>query len=1822
MRLKKFIGLLLSIIMTVSSGSISFAENKEENNIFTNEYVSSGAAVENADGEISLADINAGMPEAGADKFIIPLEKPMPKAGANGFIAPISEPDPKATIIRTPEELANIKRDGNYVLGNDIDLSTYNGGVWTPINVGCTLDGQGHKIINLSIPESSNIEYAGLFGKIEKEDVTIKNVGIEGSCIFGKRCVGGLVAYGCNEIGYGNCSIIIENCYNSVNVINYSDYNTYGGGFVGDCGDTGKFIGTFDNIIIKNSYNSGNITSYTGGGLVGRGRSSQTTIENSYNSGNVTSYTGGGLVGSYKYKITIKNSYNGGNIIDTCTGGGIIGASDVADIIIENSYNNGNVTSISNSGNRNRYNGGLIGSFENGNSSDYYNIIIKNSYNSGDITSSSGDSDRFQESDNFSGGLLGRYKVGYYSYSGYCNGYGILIENSYNSGNITSSVGHSDLDSSANNSSCSGGLLGYCNSERGIFNCTIENSYNSGDVTSSVGKSSRICSNTASSGGLAGSIDINNIYVNTTMENCSSYGKINATSETENIYRGGLVGYCYKLQINGKYYYADGDGICGYKYAEITYGKPTTGVLYRESEEKNSLVINNTAKISASSKGKDALNVSWSSSKDGIIEISNTSKETSGSAHKYYADIKALKEGSTVLTASAGAGNSVSFIINVGNDYTIYVYESPGLENIYEETHKPVSNAAVEINGTSHTTDENGKVTFAYNEILSENSKYSISCEGYFPTESNKVFTPGKTYSFFLKSKGNDIYFKTARAIIDSKYHDLLADKGVTYIPLMAGDKVNTEKYSVYAEVDWNKYKEGEVYLQGEKSGKKYVLKQHDDNVAFAEIFDAGEPIKIGAVTKDSNKKEVKVEKTIPVKVKLIDVSLKVPDTEDIKIDGLYFLEDLGIKLSLGDLAKVASSISYENGKIRLVFGRNEDSEKKEIEMFNGLFTGKSGPSVSINGTVQIPITDIKNGEWSGGVTVSTAASSANLEYATTNMKDSEEKHKALQKIFKKDFQFWPYGIPCYIETSLSVGGSGSLRLYGPYDKVYFEGGLQGNGNATIGGGIGSGIDINGDGNDDISAKGGFEGGLNVTIPAKYKAEGLNNTSVDFDPSIEGNISGKIILKASKVDLGKQIQLGGFKWNKNGFAWKPSDLDTVSLADLDEENGWQIISRDYMKNGGGFGNNNVSLVYNSNERLSQKVYENIIESANANITYIDGVPYLIFTADNTNRSEENSMTAAYTAFNNGIWSEPVWIDDDGSLDTDVSADGKFAAWENSNKQFSADSEQKNLDDNFMNTVLSANEIEVGVWNGSGYDTTQLTNNDTYDFGVKVKSNGDKAIAVWLNNDENDFMSTKGITSVCCSIYDGVNWSEVKTISNVGKVTNLNVIFNGSVGTIIYKKSGRLYVASTDNNTEKEILSGIGRYAAADVNNKRLIAYFDENKYMHINIDGRETTKFETEFKGSENPVIASFEDTAYVFWIENDGIYYATNTEGQWSGRLCLETIDNVSLAGLSCSVKDKENYILSYFCEKDGITNLMTISASAGIDLSVGKAVFDNDIYTKEGKIEYTIPIYNNGEVTVNRAKINIYEDGECIYTNNVNDSILPGKLLEYKDFFYPDDRTVKHEYKIEVTAEGDYHSENNFNTISIGTLDGKIQDAYFIKNIGNKEKLYVVIGNNGSVNIDKAVVRIHKDSIDNPPVHEEVFENLSVGTMLSAEFEEAQTENTIYYITLEVEGDENEYNNTEIIGCDRTAPYETDIKDVKFGDIDCSGTVTVNDASCVLQKVLNSGYKLPIEEKTEDYMKYADVDGNNKLTASDASIILQKVLKDDFIMPVEVKN
>ena len=377
-------------------------------------------------------------------------------------------------------------------------------------------DGGGYEIrgLNVSI-YSSDIAYAGLFE--HTYGAKIFDFGIVDGAITATSKGKGTYAGGI--VCYASSSLIIENCYNTSNIIAAAeDYSAYAGGIIGysssiqtieNCYNTGNVSASasitssnayasgiagycYSKTVIKKCYNTGDISASVtsspnayayAGGIVGYAfihTSPSLTIENCYNTGSVYASTSaitsshasaGGIVGYVSSSLTIENCYNSGKITATATAvtgnyntiayvGGIVGYAS-SSLTIENCYNRGNITAESEGGSYPHVRGGGIVGYAYNNTSSYFTLTIKNCYNSGRVT------------------IITTATVNYYEFA-YAGGIAgcasslspIIIENCYNRGNIAT-TGYSAYI---------GGIAGCASSSTSYLTLTIENCYNRGNI--------------------------------------------------------------------------------------------------------------------------------------------------------------------------------------------------------------------------------------------------------------------------------------------------------------------------------------------------------------------------------------------------------------------------------------------------------------------------------------------------------------------------------------------------------------------------------------------------------------------------------------------------------------------------------------------------------------------------------------------------------------------------------------------------------------------------------------------------------------------------------------------------------------------------------------------------------------------------------------------------------------------------------------------------------------------------------------------------------------------------------------------------------------------------------------------------------------------------------------------------------------------------------------------------------------------------------------------------------------------------------------------
>ena len=401
------------------------------------------------------------------------------------------------TTLEEFEQFAEMSRaakiqGGEFVLGADIDLSSYSAGEgFIPIAAGinssadfkCEFNGNGHTISNLYInrPDTDNV---GLFSFM----CDVKNL-----CLTNVDVIGGI--YTGALMGYTFSNSQVSNCY-------IASGSVKGTTCVGGLG--GRFSGING---ILNCYSDAEVLGETkAGGLLGETYLPNGSVINSFSHGNVTASSdyAGGLIG-YTERVSLENCYAEGNITGKRFVGGVVGKA--MELIAVNCFAKGKVTGTSSVG-------GFAGSAGGSSSGN----IIENCYAYGEV--------------------IGEESVGGFAglTSGSTNGNGLILKACHALGNVTATqqvgglVGFFSFHNSVYNcsatgtvkgNSCVGGLIGDGYAMKEIKNC-----YSTGDV---IAKGNFV-------GGIIGRTSNSN---DTDITGCYSTGNISGVERV-----GGVMGFC------------------------------------------------------------------------------------------------------------------------------------------------------------------------------------------------------------------------------------------------------------------------------------------------------------------------------------------------------------------------------------------------------------------------------------------------------------------------------------------------------------------------------------------------------------------------------------------------------------------------------------------------------------------------------------------------------------------------------------------------------------------------------------------------------------------------------------------------------------------------------------------------------------------------------------------------------------------------------------------------------------------------------------------------------------------------------------------------------------------------------------------------------------------------------------------------------------------------------------------------------------------------------------------------------------------------------
>lgn len=403
------------------------------------------------------------------------------------------------------------------------------------------------------------------------------------------------------------------------------------------------------------------------------------------------------------------------------------------------------------------------------------------------------------------------------------------------------------------------------------------------------------------------------------------------------------------------------------------------------------------------------------------------------------------------------------------------------------------------------------------------------------------------------------------------------------------------------------------------------------------------------------------------------------------------------------------------------------------------------------------------------------------------------------------------------IQSDAEWKGSASWQFATPIGPLY----LSLEGGAKLSGKIGPKYDYEkkslqvADGSLKLTPSITLEGGYGINKVATIGAQGKASVPITLIPATKGEFEASASVHVSLIlVIDQTYPLATYKttlWDttKNKKSGKTLQIPQESFKEMDT-----AFAEDTSAWMGG--TRKTRGVQNTIDTLQYAV----LPSALPMQAEINGKKVLVFQAYDNSRSTLNSTVLKYSVYQNGIWSEPKAVLDDGCADlyADMKVvNGKLVlAWQKEKTQVTGD---VSLDSTgVMQQMAENSEIYYAEFDdstGMFGNVTRITDNDACDMMPHIAENSDKVIVSWVRNDDASLMQESGTNRIYTATKNGTAFGTEQILTTAsGSIDEYVVYENGgapdcafvgaSDGTnAVFGKDGNVFTEFSDLGTEAE-----------------------------------------------------------------------------------------------------------------------------------------------------------------------------------------------------------------------------------------------------------------------------------------------------------------------------------------------------------------------------------------------------------------------------------
>ena len=610
--------------------------------------------------------------------------------------------------------------------------------------------------------------------------------------------------------------------------------------------------------------------------------------------------------------------------------------------------------------------------------------------------------------------------------------------------------------------------------------------------------------------------------------------------------------------------------------------------------------------------------------------------------------------------------------------------------------------------------------------------------------------------------------------------------------------------------------------------------------------------------------------------------------------------------------------------------------------------------------------------------------------------------------------------------------------------------------------------------------------------------------------------------------------------------------------------------------------------------------------------------------DDSARDTYNRMRLVYSVYENGSWSKPLAVDDDGTNDAypSLATDGEtvYITWQNLNDVLTE------ADADSIDAILKSSEICLAKYNASEnqFEAVQtLTQNDKYDYAPTLAVENAQAVLYWQQSADNN-LSAAGSNTVyrydtasdkTAAVKSGLNYMpdmEAAFVNGKDEVS-FSMDTDGNLSTTAdiyaYTLSDGVLTQQTPANEALPTADFAVTYGMLDGQNT---LFFADSTDVYYKQNG-EVKKVFSSVHGinGDLQVLENGSQTVLIWTEVSDAgteLWSCSYSDGAWTEPIqfsnqgaLLHDVSAVYQNGIIHGVFDRTARTLENGEYVSGQTDFCYLTFSDYTDLEASLISVDESSFVPGEEVQIPVYLKNNGTEDITEAEFTLTDTLGSSQTIRQAVSLPSGAeaFLNIPYLVPQDYQKMALTISASLPGASETTTENNTDSLELGYADIATSEIS-VNDIGEYFVLTAVVQNRNPVAVQQVQVHVRADDEQGRTLDSTTLGDLQPGEMRTVQYIVAKSavefdaENLakICFAAETTSEESNTVNNISyaVIANKIAAPSVTP------GDVNGDGIIDAADA------VMIQRYDSGLTTLTDEQLAAADVNADGLVDAADA--------------------